>query len=146
MAYTYDPPTGGVFVQPKDEVRFLLNDTSPAAPHSLQDEELAYLLVQANGNIYQAASRAASRMATSYTKTAAKSKRVGNLQLQTDATEAAAEYRQLAMDLADGMANGGAPLGPLYADAGCGPFDEGQFDNWGTHQHSDVFGHPFSEL
>jgi hypothetical protein len=145
--WSYTQPSDGVYANDSDQVRFLLNDTSPTPAFSLSDEELEFLLVSAteNGetNVRLAASRAARRMATAYTKSAAKMKNVGMLKLQFDYKDSAAAYSALADELLNNEGAGG-PSGPIYADAGPGPFCEDQFDNYresvgDTH---DSFGHP----
>jgi hypothetical protein len=147
--YSYSPPVGGVFTAQKDEVRFLLNDTTPSAPYSVSDEEIQYLLVQAGNDVYQAASRAARRMATAYAKSAGSTKRVGNLALTKDAAAQAAAYNALAEELASGDGDDAPMMGNAIACDGPGPFWERQFDNpeagGSGGQHYDVFAHPLYE-
>lgn len=134
MAYSYFPPTGGVFAQARSEVRFLLQDTAPAAPDSLQDEELDYLLVQTSQDRRKAAARAARRMALVYSrKSGVSSKSVNGLSLSYNYADLAQTYLALAEDLENDVEGGGLAFAPVWtgSDDRADPFDEGMFDNTG---------------
>ncbi len=148
--YSYTQPSDGVYDVPTSEIRFLLKDVHPAMPFSLSDEELEYLLAKntVNGvrNLMLAASQAARRMATTYSTNALKMKMVGQLKLQYDYRASSADYLALAEALLSEGSGGGS--GPIYYDAGPGPFSEAQFDNnrsGGSVQTHDVFAHPLNE-
>lgn len=133
MAYTYTEPVNGVFADPVSEVRFLLGDTVPAAPFSLSDAEIQYLLDKPNANTHTAASDAAYQMGTRYIKqSATTSKTVGNLSLSVNYGELGKQYYALATSLRAG-GDTGLSAAPAYDTDYCEPqFRLGQFDYPGT--------------
>lgn len=76
MAWTYsgDPATSD-----RDKVRFLIGDTD-STDQLLQDAEIAYVITEAGGSIYQAAHDAAYAVASKFSRMAT-SKSVGDLSL-----------------------------------------------------------------
>lgn len=140
MTYTYTAPTAGAFAVPSSEVRFLLGDTAPAAPDSLTDEELAYLLAQTldstgAANTRQAAAEAALRMAARFdAKSHITSKSVDGLSISTQWANRADAMRKLSKALTMEAKPGDAPsiiwTGDQY---GLDPFCQGQWDNGGGY-------------
>lgn len=63
MAWTYNDPAAN----PKDAVRFLLGDTDSARP-LLSDEEINYLLAEADENVYEAAALSADHVVASFAR------------------------------------------------------------------------------
>jgi hypothetical protein len=137
--YTYTEPAGGSFNSATSEIRFLINDTKPAAPDSLSDDELSYLLgQQADGSRRRAAAAAARRMAGRFArKSGVMSKSVNGLTLQYSYGQLATSYHELAHDLETGAETGGDAMTPIWTgdtDASNTPtdgvFGQGLFDNY----------------
>lgn len=99
MSFSYSQPVNGVFLTPKDEIRFLLRDTVEG-PFNLSDEEIVYLYEAYNDKIYLAASQGALTLSVTYAKEATvSSKSVGDLSLSLSYMDTSAEYKQLAEHL-----------------------------------------------
>lgn len=112
MTFSYAPPNAqGAFPTPKDEVRFLIRDTV-SGPWSVSDEDIAYYVVAAGGNVRVAAARAARDRAGLYSATSKKQVTVGPFSTTKDYSSNAADMRALADSLEDGTAFGGgsAPI------------------------------------
>lgn len=130
--YSYQEPVQGVFQDPASEVRFLVNDTSPAAPDSLTDDEVHYLLAQAGDDRRQAAAAVARRMAGRFARRSGgvASKSVNGLSLTYNYADLAQSYRALADELAAGTETGGTGVSAIWTgDDIAGVFDQGSFDN-----------------
>jgi len=96
MAFTYAQPVAGVFPSLKDEVRFLAQDTVETDA-SVSDEEIAYLLVSYENQVYITASQVAATVAMKYGKEAAiTSRSVGDLSISVQYAETAKFYQTLA--------------------------------------------------
>lgn len=63
MPWTYNED----LTQPKDQVRFLIQDTHPERP-LVQDTEIAFLLAQEGGNVWQAAARGLEVAASAFSR------------------------------------------------------------------------------
>lgn len=87
MTWTY---TGDPSDSPKDTVRFLIADTD-TSDQLLSDEEIAYVLSEAGGSVYQAAHDAAYSVASKFSRMAT-SKSAGDLSISYS-DRAAAFYR-----------------------------------------------------
>lgn len=102
MTWTY---SGNPQDTPRDLVRFLLGDVKEHE-HSLNDEELDYLIslhtVGAVTNAHHAASEAAMMLRNRYIGLSSTMKRVGDLTLETHYAEQAAGYGALAQQLLAG--------------------------------------------
>lgn len=95
MAFTYNDPVDGVYADPKDEVRFLIMDTTETQ-FSLDDAEINYLLKQFDGKVYLAAAQGALNLSVVYAKEATvASKTVGDLSLSLSYMDTSAEYKHL---------------------------------------------------
>jgi len=96
MSFSYSQPITGVFPTTKDEVRFLMRDTTETT-FSVSDEEIYYMLGSFNDNAYLAASQGALQISVSYAKEATiSSKTVGDLSLSLSYMDTSAEYKHLA--------------------------------------------------
>lgn len=125
MTFTYAQPVAGVFPSLKDEVRFLAQDTEQSEA-SVSDEEIAYLLVTYDNQIYITASQVAATVAMKYGKEAAVSSRsVGDLSISVQYTESANWYQALADKLKLGKQDNSASA--YFVDAPM-QFAIGQFD------------------
>src|SRR6056297_2851356 len=99
MTFSYTLPASGSFADPKDEVRFLVRDTTET-DQSITDEEIAYLIEDSEDRVYLAASKAAKALANNYTKAAqVASRTVGDLSISNSFKDVAQEYMKLAKDL-----------------------------------------------
>lgn len=95
MSFSYNPPVNGVYANPKDEIRFLLSDTTENQ-FSLTDEEILYLYDFFNDNIYLAASQGALHLSVAYAREATiASKTVGDMSLSLSYMDTSAEYKHL---------------------------------------------------
>jgi hypothetical protein len=129
MAYTYADPTNGVFDTPVSNVRYLVEDTTPAAPFSLSDGEITVEVTAASGNITLAAANVAYKMARRYAKEATTSKSVGNLSLSRNYDGVASSYLALASDLRSGLNKGSGAIAPIFTGADIPQqFAVGQYD------------------
>lgn len=63
MTWTY---SGNPAVSDRDAVRFLTRDTNMDSPATLSDEEIAWLVSEAGGNVYRAAMDSANELAAKY--------------------------------------------------------------------------------
>jgi len=125
MTYSYNQPSSGAFADPKDEVRFLIRDTSQT-DYSVTDEEIDYCLEDSGEKVYLAASKAASAIAANYSKAATTaSKSVGDLSISLKYEQAAKEYRDLAKELRMGKKD---TLTAVYYVSTDSQFTLGQFD------------------
>jgi hypothetical protein len=96
MSFSYSQPINGAYDLPKDEIRFLVRDTTET-PFSLSDEEIDYLYEFFDQKIYLAASQAATTLSVSYAKEAnVSSKTVGDLSLSLSYMDTANDYKALA--------------------------------------------------
>lgn len=103
MAFTYTDPVAGVYADPKDEVRFLMQDTVQN-DFSLDDAEIYYLLKQFNNKVYLAASQGALQLSVAYAKEATiSSKSVGDVSLSLSYMDTSAEYKHLSAHLRLGI-------------------------------------------
>jgi hypothetical protein len=107
--YTYSEPVAGVYSEPWYEVRYLLNDTVPAAPFSLSDAEIQYELVAVAGVVRFAAANVAMKMSGRYSSQAVKSKHVGNTSISRDYTHVSGYYRMLATNIRSNKDRGYMP-------------------------------------
>lgn len=90
--YTADPTSSA-----KDAVRFLVGDTTPNAPFTMQDEEIAWNLAEVNGEVYRASANSAENLAALYTGQAkSESKTVGGLEITRAYNDRAKEFQALA--------------------------------------------------
>lgn len=96
MTFTYSGNPGS---SNRDQVRFLIGDTDPAAEEKLSDEEIQYLISRHTTNIYRAAAEAADQLSVRYLKLSATSKKVGDLNLGYDYGSTSARYADLARKL-----------------------------------------------
>lgn len=129
MPYTYAEPVNGVFPTPTSEVRFLLADTTPAAPFSLSDAEIEYILTRHDGEVALAAGDVAFQMGTRYSaESATASKSVGNLSLSYNYAGLADRYYGLAATLRSGRDRSARVAGPVFFEAET-QFTIGQFDH-----------------
>lgn len=125
MSFTYTQPTAGVFATPKDEIRFLIQDTVQNQ-FSLSDEEILYLYTSLGNQLYLAASQAALQLSVAYAKEATiASKSVGDLSLSLSYMDTSAEYKHLAEHLRLGKI--GNSLSVFYNESDS-QFVMGQFD------------------
>ena len=125
MSFTYTEPIAGVFSTLKDEVRFLGQDTVESVA-SLSDEEIAYLLVSYENQIYISASQLAATIAVKYGKEAAVTSRsVGDLSISVSYADASKFYQTLADKLMLGKQDNFAKTYFVVAPA---QFTIGQFD------------------
>lgn len=125
MTFSYTLPSAGVFALPKDEIRFLINDTVSSS-FSLQDEEILYAYTFQDGSLYMAAADCCDRIATLYHRESVSSKSVGDLSLSYTYQEAGSRYTELARQFQKGPKSLYAPV--QYTDSD-GQFTIGQFDN-----------------
>jgi len=125
MTFSYNLPVAGVFANPKDEIRFLINDTVSTA-FSLQDEEILYAYTFQDGSLYMAAADCCDRIATLYHRESVASKSVGDLSLSYTYHEAGSRYTELASQFQKGPKSLYAPVQYESSD---GNFTIGQFDN-----------------
>jgi hypothetical protein len=96
MSFSYSQPVSGVYDSVKDEIRFLVRDTTETS-FSLSDEEIDYLYEFFDQKLYMAASQAATTLSVSYAKEAnVSSKTVGDLSLSLSYMDTANEYKALA--------------------------------------------------
>lgn len=129
MAYTYTEPVGGVFVDAISEVRYYLNDRTPAAPFSLSDAEITFELGQVSQNRLLAASNAASIMAVVYGSQATTNKSVGNLSIAKRYDGLRDMYDALSRRLR-AQSSSGRVAGGIFTGTSTDPeFYVGQFDN-----------------
>lgn len=63
MTWTYDDPAD----EPKDAVRFLLGDTDQVRP-LLSDEEIEFLITEADDNVYEAAALSADHLVAKFAR------------------------------------------------------------------------------
>lgn len=151
MSYTYNPPADGIFGNPEvpddvSHIRYLVRDTAPAAPHSLQDEEIQYLIAQwristenpapAPVDVYTVAAWVAYDMADTYTVSSgtSRSKSVGNVSLsETSSGREYRNYRTLGDRLLARGVGGGAYSGMGLVGSQNAPaiFSIGMMDNGG---------------
>lgn len=115
---------------PKDEVRFLLGDTTEQ-DQSLSDEEIQYLLdLEPDGNVYYAAANAAETMAAKYLKLSVTQKKVGELALNYNNSPIVADkLYKLAIKLRQGRFNARSVPAPKMADESDNIFWVGMNDN-----------------
>lgn len=125
MSFSYSLPVAGVFADPKDEIRFLINDTV-ATDFSLQDEEILYAYNFQEGSLYMAAADCCDRISTLYHRESVSSKSVGDLSLSYTFQEAGSRYAELARQLQKGPKSLYAPVQFTPTE---GQFTIGQFDN-----------------
>lgn len=105
MTFSYTFPVQGIYANLKDEVRFLLRDTTKS-DFSLADEEILYLLEDSQDRPYLAASKGATSIAAKYGQAATVSSRsIGDLSISTGFKDASAEYQRLAKELRLGRKN-----------------------------------------
>lgn len=95
MAWTY---SGNPGTSPRDEVRFLLGDTTNTK-QSLTDEEIDYMLTSAGGIALTAAIEGAYALSARHSAISATSKKVGDLQLSYSHGDTAARFEVLAARL-----------------------------------------------
>ena len=125
MSFSYSQPIDGVYELPKDEIRFLVRDTTET-PFSLSDEEIDYLYEFFDKKIYLAASQAATTLSVSYAKAAnVSSKTVGDLSLSLSYMDTANDYKALAKTLRMGKIDNA--FTGLFLDSPM-QFTIGQFD------------------
>lgn len=125
MAFTYAQPVAGVFPALKDEIRFLAQDTEETVA-SVTDEEIAYLLVSYENQVYITASQVAATVALKYGKEAAVTSRsVGDLSISVQFAETARFYQTLSDKLKLGKQDNTARSFFIETDY---EFDIGQFD------------------
>jgi hypothetical protein len=126
MTFTYTDPVNGVYANPKDEVRFLLQDTVQN-DFSLDDEEIYYLLKQFGDKVYLAASQGALQLSVAYAKEATiASKSVGDVSLSLSYMDTSAEYKHLSGHLRLGKID--TSLATYFVDTEM-QFTTGQFDD-----------------
>ena len=96
MTWTYSAdPTSSQ----KDAIRWLVGDTNPDTP-LVQDEEIAFNLMEMNYEIYRAAANTAQNIASTFTGLSqSTSKSVGGLSLSQSYGDRAQRYERLAKDL-----------------------------------------------
>jgi hypothetical protein len=126
MAFTYNDPVDGVYADPKDEVRFLIMDTTETQ-FSLDDAEINYLLKQFDDKVYLAAAQAALNLSVVYAKEATvTSKSVGDLSLSLSYMDTSAEYKHLSSHLRLGKITNKleAFFIPVESQFAIGQFDE----------------------
>lgn len=109
MSWTYDLPVEGEFPTVKDQVRFLVRDTTQSQA-SVSDEEVDYLVHQwaaahpsgtlETADAYLVASQVAELMADAYAGYAATTKTTGQNSLTRQYGGEAERYRELAARLA----------------------------------------------
>lgn len=125
MTFTYAQPVAGVFPTLRDEIRFLAQDTVSTIA-SVSDEEIAYLLVSYENQVYITASQVAATVALKYGKEAAVTSRsVGDLSISVQYAETAKFYQTLADKLKLGKQDNAAKS--FFIDTPY-QFDIGQFD------------------
>lgn len=125
MSYTYNEPAAGVFPDETSYVRYLIHDTSPAAPFSLTDAEVEFEIVQmknpdGTSNIRQSAGNVAYRMSMEYQKAAdAASKSVGSLHLSYNYSAQAGAYKSISNEVRKGYDHGlDQNAGVIWYDTG----------------------------
>lgn len=125
MAFSYNLPSAGAFPTDKDEVRFLVRDTTET-DQSIQDEEILYLLEDSEDRVYLAASKAAIALANNYRKAAqVASRSVGDLSISNSYKDSANEYMQLSQELRYGRST--TKTESFFVDSDR-EFSIGQFD------------------
>jgi hypothetical protein len=125
MTFSYSQPTNGVFPTAKDEIRFLLSDTTET-PFSLTNEEIVYLYDFFDESIYLAAAQGALQLSIAYAKEATiSSKTVGDLSLSLSYMDTSAEYKHLSGHLRLGKIDNTLSAYFIPSDA---RFAIGQFD------------------
>jgi hypothetical protein len=92
-SYSGDPSA-----RPVDTVRFLIGDTD-STDKQLSDAELAWYLVQTDGNVYQAGARACEQVAAKFSRLAGISRSVGDLSISRSGNEQAKAYAELAKSI-----------------------------------------------
>ena len=92
MTFTY---TGDPSVSNRDKVRFLIGDTISAEPH-FQDEEIAWMLGEWGGDVYQASRAACEVLSGRYAHKAQVSKSVGDLSISESYGAQSASFLALA--------------------------------------------------
>ena len=121
MTYSGNPSSSQ-----RDQVRFLLQDTSP---EQLTDAEIDHLLAQW-ADAYQAARNGALVLSARYAESAGQSKSIGDISLSEAASAKAEGYALLADQLAAaGVRNAGVTI---YTNPDAilpGAFTTGQFEN-----------------
>lgn len=125
MTFSYNLPSAGVFALPKDEIRFLINDTV-STEFSLQDEEIIYAYTFQGGSLYMAAADCCDRISTLYHRQSVASKSVGDLSLSYTYQEAGARYAELALQFQKGPKS---LYAPVKFNESVNVFTIGQFDN-----------------
>ena len=130
MPYTYEEPDEdtGLFDEPWYEVRYLVNDKTPAAPFSLSDAEVKRELAQAGGSVYRAAAEVAFQMALAYGRQAVTSKSVGSLSISRSYSGLQAQYEALSRMLRR-RGNGRTASAVFTGDEAQVEFFVGQHDN-----------------
>lgn len=110
MTWTYTDAPASV---PRDRVRFLVGDTKQQ-PHSLSDDEIAFLIQEGgNPNQYEAGALAAEAMGARLAGNSGTSKKVGDLSINTDHGATAERYYAKARELR-AKASKGAMFLPVY--------------------------------
>lgn len=126
MSWTYTGPSNS----PRDEIRFLLGDTTEM-DESLSDQELDYLLAQ-DSDPYLAAANAAEIMAAKYLKLSATMKKVGDLAISYNNSPIVADkLYKLAIRLRQGRYSGKSTPTPRWVDESDYIFWVGMNDNDG---------------
>lgn len=127
MSWTYTGPSNS----PRDEVRFLLGDTTQM-DESLSNEELDYLLAL-DEDTYLAAANAAEIMAAKYLKLSATTKKVGDLAISYNNSPVVADkLYKLAIRLRQGRYSGQSTPTPRWVDDSDNIFWVGMNDNDGV--------------
>ena len=93
MTFTYVSPLSS----PRDQVRFLIQDTDSTQPH-ITDEEIQWLITEW-ADVYDAAANAADIIAGSYAHKADYVKRVGDLHLQENYSKQSERFTALAVQI-----------------------------------------------
>lgn len=115
MTWTY---SGNPSASNRDAVRFLIGDTD-STNELLQDGEIAFLLSQANDDIYSAAASGCDVLASKFSSKSDTSKSVGDLSLSTQYGSQAGQWREQAKMLRARAAISSPPTPTFYTtDAG----------------------------